>query len=83
MSLNTKRRFLISPELGNQFILISILTPCRAAVPVPARLSPHAPNPCDHDSKPNDESVDHDASRAPHFTRNAARMDAMKTLTLR
>jgi len=47
------------------------------------RLSPHAPNPCGHDSKPNDESGDHDASSAPHFTRNAARMDAMKTLTLR
>jgi hypothetical protein len=48
-----------------------------------ARLSPHAPNPCGHDSKPNDESGDHDASSAPHFTRNAARMDAMKPLTLR
>ena len=52
--------------------------PCHS----PARLSPHAPNPCDHDSKPNDESVDHDASRAPHFTRNAAHVDAMKTLNL-
>jgi hypothetical protein len=31
MPLNTKQRFLISPELGNQFILISILTPRRAA----------------------------------------------------
>jgi hypothetical protein len=39
--------------------------------------------PGDHDNKPNDESVNHDASRAPHFTRNGARMDAMKTLTLR
>jgi hypothetical protein len=27
MPLNTKHRFLISPELRNQFILISILTP--------------------------------------------------------
>jgi hypothetical protein len=27
MPLNSKHRFLISPELGNQFILISILTP--------------------------------------------------------
>jgi hypothetical protein len=37
----------------------------------------------DHDSKPNDESVDHDASRAPTLHGNAARMDAMKPLTLR
>jgi hypothetical protein len=33
MPLDTKHWFLISPELGNQFILISILTPRRAAVP--------------------------------------------------
>jgi hypothetical protein len=31
MPMNTKHLFLISPELGNQFILISILTPRRAA----------------------------------------------------
>ena len=33
MPMNTKHRFLISPELGNQFILILILMPYPAAVP--------------------------------------------------